>query len=100
MEAEAQGGPAEFDIVGDVEVLVAAEGGVEEEAEGEAPVAPPSRSVISQIGRTEKNVFHLVGPETPHIDVLLVGTAHISYASVEQVQKVHSSQSGLFDVCK
>ena len=57
------------------------------DAEELAPALPPKRTV-AEIAASCNNVVRLVGPETPHIEVLLVGTAHISYASVLQVQQV------------
>lgn len=66
--------------------------GVGQEAEEEAaeladPAVPPRRTA-TEIANASDNIVRLVGPETPHIEVLLIGTAHISYASVEQVQQV------------
>eukprot|EP00729_Bicosta_minor_P002399 gene2399-8188_t len=66
--------------------------GVGQEAEEEAaeladPAAPPRRTA-TEIANASDNIVRLVGPETPHIEVLLIGTAHISYASVEQVQQL------------
>ena len=80
-----EGGSATVTVWGDETGAGAAADEVAEE-----PAAPPKRTV-AEIAASCANVVRLIGPETPHIEVLLVGTAHISYASVLQVQEVHFS---------